>query len=223
MPMQTLLVMPIRTQKEMREFCQAVIAKHRVGDTVSSADQANLITIFERHPHWTEKLGAGIDHITVERNVYKKHGFVLYRIDGTSDDISFVKCIENRTDTQKVIECFRRAVLHDIIEMKEKAFASGTVTCELTGVPLSWNECHVDHVHPYEFRALLDAWLDDNKLTLESFIVIDKDFAPQHNLLKLDWQEYHRKHAVLRIVSIQAHFDIHKRGTNVRGTTTTTP
>jgi hypothetical protein len=55
-----------------------------------------FLEILSHHHRWTEKKGVGISHLTVEKITHHRcpsWGLVLHRVDGTREDISWVKAI----------------------------------------------------------------------------------------------------------------------------------
>lgn len=145
------------------------------------------------------------------------------------DDISWVKVARNAVRMFKgcapheagfgrpadsivrndAIDAMRRAVEDQIIRYraKHRRVHNGKYVDEVDGKVLSPLKSHVDH-YPVSFARLVDTWLAEQKCSLEDIAteatvgdfggVVMSDEAQRKN-----WQDYHREHAQLRIVSEQ--------------------
>jgi len=90
------------TKKEKTNCCQEILSRHHYGESVLKGDFDFLIGIFESHPQWAEKKGAGISEIKVQSTEYNNKCFCLYRTDGTSVDISYIHSIKNSKPEPKL-------------------------------------------------------------------------------------------------------------------------
>ena len=111
-----------------------------------------------------------------------------------------------RTDA---ISALRRAVEDQIIKYraKHRRAHNGKYVDEVDGKVLAPENSHVDH-YPVSFARLVDTWLAEQKYSFEDVVteatvgdfggVVMSDEAQRKN-----WQDYHREHAQLRIVSEQ--------------------
>lgn len=91
------------TKKEKTNCCQEILSRHHYGESVLKGDFDFLMTIFEGHPNWQDKKGTGISEIKVQSTEYNNKCFCLYRLDGTSVDISYVAAIRGNPKPRKVI------------------------------------------------------------------------------------------------------------------------
>ena len=89
--------------------------------------------------------------------------------------------------------------------------------CELTGESITFLNSHVDHVAPLTFDKLVEGFLSEYGLDLNTIPVRD-DLADNKyvdllddDLIAIRWQEYHREHAKLRVISAFANLSIAKR------------
>jgi len=112
------------------------------------------------------------------------------------------KCIDGEpTYYFKLMQALR----NDIADQKNdyrKTF-NGQYVCAITGVKLEPIETHVDHYEP-QFIQIVGMWLDSiNKITTD--IEITGDGTPNRTIMNAElresWKDFHRKTAVLRIIS----------------------
>ncbi|MFE9565435.1 DUF3223 domain-containing protein [Streptomyces sp. NPDC006487] len=163
----------------------------------------HLIT---RHPDYEEKAGVGVGGFVVVRTEWNNRGLMLVRIDGSEIDISWLECRKATPHAQQVRGCLRRAVKEQVIEHIAKAFTHGPVVCEVTGDSISSpREADADHGKPV-FQELAESFIRDHG-GLEAFAIAPDNAAGfsvaelENAALVRDWQEHHRKHARLRVVT----------------------
>jgi hypothetical protein len=79
--------------------------------------------------------------------------------------------------------------------------------CELTHEPIAFVGSHVDHIPPFTFEQLVKDFCEEYEIDLKAVpIRNDKGDNKYVDLLDDDriaalWVEYHKRHAVLRVVS----------------------
>lgn len=200
------------TKADVKRHCQEVLAKYDRNATVNDkSDHAFLEDLLSWHPSADEKIGQGVES-------FSKHGFEgnycfhVNRVDGTSDDFSFNKCITNPTPRARSTQAFRKEIQNQIDAFFESQIdhETGLAACALTGQQLPKDELHVDHEAPLEFSALLSLFVDQHpKLPKIDDAEVDKGTLGFNKLkdrqLAAEWQEYHKKHAKLRLLSKEAH------------------
>ncbi|WKD35911.1 DUF3223 domain-containing protein [Streptomyces xanthophaeus] len=189
---------------------------YRYGEVVAESDEEFLRDLITRHPDYEEKAGAGVGGFVVVRTEWNNRGLVLVRIDGSEIDISWQECLRATPHAQQVRGCLRRAIKDQVITHVTEAFRHGPVVCEVTGDSVSSpQQADVDHCQP-AFEELAQSFIQENG-GLEAF-VIAPDHAAGFSVAELenpalvrDWQEYHRKHATLRVVTRHANRSILRR------------
>lgn len=72
---------------------RALIKKYKLMEFIGGTDKELCLNLFQYHPRYAEKIGAGIEAIQVRVDEYGKRHFHLHRIDGSDDDISWPKCL----------------------------------------------------------------------------------------------------------------------------------
>lgn len=205
-----------RTQKALRERVQGIMNSYRYDEVVGENDEEFLRHLITRHPDYEEKAGVGVGGFVVVRTEWNNRGLMLVRIDGSEIDISWLECLKATPHAQQARGCLRRAVKEQVIEHITKAFAHGPVVCEVTGDSISSpREADVDHGKPV-FDELAESFIRDHG-GLEAFVIAPDNAAGfsvaelENAALVRDWQEYHRKHARLRVVTKHANRSILQR------------
>ncbi|WAC49804.1 DCL family protein [Asticcacaulis sp. SL142] len=75
---------------------RSMLRKYKPGDRVDDSDAIELAELLKRHPEYSLKLGAGIEHFGVEAAEYNTQCFNLVRTDGSRDRFSFQSCVSGR-------------------------------------------------------------------------------------------------------------------------------
>ncbi len=83
------------TKGDATAFYRAMLNRYRPGDIVSAEDQQALIGLIQWHPDSKEKIGPGILEIGVMHADFNTQCFKLTRVDGSTEDFSYVECIRN--------------------------------------------------------------------------------------------------------------------------------
>ena len=154
----------LKTSKtELKKLCSGILNKYQVDKSVGYTKITNkgehdfLMTIFENHSEWSEKKGVGVDFISIINTEWKNKCFQLHRIDGTTTDISFRSCIENKKPTRIFSEACRNAVRWEIDKFRKENVIFGVTTCEITGQILTKENCHIDHYN-HSFSNLVKSF-----------------------------------------------------------------
>ncbi|MFE6841107.1 DUF3223 domain-containing protein [Streptomyces sp. NPDC057686] len=205
-----------RTQKALRERIQGIMNSYRYDEVVGEADEEFLRDLITLHPDYEEKAGVGVGGFVVVRTEWNNRGLMLVRIDGSDIDISWQDCLKATPHARQVDGCLRRAVKPQVLAVLTEAFAHGPVVCGITGDSIaSPREADVDHYLP-EFKELASSFIQEHG-GLEAFVIAPDKAAGfsvaelENAALVTDWQDYHRKHANLRIVTKHANRSILRR------------
>lgn len=155
-------------------------------------------------------------------------GYLILDSQEVVDDVSWVKAARNAVRMFKgcsaydagftgvptasvqrgdVITALRKAVNDQIVEYrrKHKAQHNGVYIDAVDGKVLSPANSHVDH-YPVSFMRLVNMWLDSQRCDIKDIAVASTfgDFngvVMSNDAQRRSWQDYHRQHATLRIVS----------------------
>ena len=160
--------------------------------------------------------------------MYSDGEYFLVESEDVVDDVSWVKAARNAVRMFKGCSAYDagfagkpalRAVRNDAIDAlrtavddqisqhrrKHKAEHSGKYIDVVDGKVLSPRDSHVDH-YPISFMRLVDTWLAQQQCGFEDIAVNStvgdfKGAVMSNDTQRRSWQEYHREHAKLRIVS----------------------
>jgi len=180
----------MNTQKyKLRERCSKLLKSK----SFTEDDFNFLHSILELHSNYDKKVGVGIDYFFVKRTPYGNLGFCIMRLDGTSTDFSFYRCITNPSKHGEIRKSCRTAVYDSIKSFRQ---LSGTII----------------HHDVIPFEEIVKNWL---------FINPDIDLSindTQDNLYKVSFKNsktansfklFHDKVAVLKEVTINEHKQVH--------------
>ena len=189
--------------------CREILHKHYSSEKISDNDDIIfLYSIFEGHNDWEQKMGCGVEYITTTNTKYGNKCFVIYRLDGTSTDISFMHCITNRSKIYEIKKACRSSIRQIIVDFRNKNVQFGTSKCPFTNEILYVENTHIDH-YDMSFDELFKIWLNDyNQDYLHSKINQQVDntmemFFEDEEIIK-KFIEFHNKNTHLRAISKKA-------------------
>lgn len=195
------------TQKDAQLAAKAILYAGKVGTMLNQEETAFMVSYFEQfHNSWQQKVGAGLKGIArvVEPNYGKWRGFHIFRVDGTHTDISYViKKANPKSDFKKAL---RQAIVYQMIEYKRRRFDTETlVCCEITGVPLTFETAHTDHINP-TFDEIAEQFISREGIKDFEGLVIDG--LDNHTVYELHdkamadrFRAFHRPLAKYRLLS----------------------
>lgn len=168
-----------------------------------------LHDLIERHPDADQKIGCGIAQFKIGAGAYGGKCFHLVRVDGSSTDFSYRKCVQGEPSRWvKVLQAARTAVADDIRCWRKEYFAKHP---NPDGRRIG--EFDLDHVAPHTFVNIVRLWLDqqngeepkvrvagDNETllrfeqneTAEDFRVFHRTYVVHYDSLRLIEREKHR-------------------------------
>jgi len=203
-------------QEDLKNKCRLLLYAN---DEVvrDPSDVAFLSSLLERHPNAKVKIGVGISQF---RRVWTGKGtkaFVLDRLDGTSDNFSFYKCIKGKPMSlqQSLERALRTVVKQDIKLWKDEQFTQGNNRCSVSGVEISRGDADVDHEYPLTFQKIVSDWQRQANIQLSDTMFItglDHQFEPKlaDSTIEDSFRGYHRDVAVLRLLSRPVHRGLKK-------------
>lgn len=203
------------TKKLKTELSSAILYSYDLGKTVDiQGDIDFLMALFENHPEWGIKEGVGVDTIGIASGQYGTRHFVIRRVDGTSADISFIQCINEKTTKVSDIKVACRTAIRPTIDAYRLVnFISGTTKCAITSEVLFDNTTHIDH-YDLTFHELFGLWiigknidelfkkLNDRTIDHETRIYF------MDEVVNDDFIEFHNQHTHLRVVSKLANLSL---------------
>lgn len=201
------------TQKAAKAHFQALFARYRPGDRVLGADHDDLMDLTSLHPCAAEKIGPGIDGFRIVLAPYGRAlAYEILRIDGSSTDISYLKCISGEAPRRTlVLQSLRRAIEQDMNILRQRLFrdhlgSDGRMACEATGERILPTQGHLDHIAPRTFNLLATLFLEGKGIRFEDVTLCnseDGEVGRRISDVNLVWEfrEYHARTARFRFVS----------------------
>jgi hypothetical protein len=201
------------TKDAAKEHYRAILYRHLIGRRIPEPDATELAWLLERHPEVDQKIGAGIDYLSVRDALYGKRCFEVVRIDGTSTDFSFGSCVDGRAPSPltEALNALRAEVTEDILRSKREWFRKhgddqGKVACAISGKRVTIEEAHADHAPPRLFGTLAIAFLTAHGIKPGPELITppaDNQYQPllADRALAERWRQYHHELAVIRIVA----------------------
>ena len=209
------------TKKEAGLFFSEWLKEAQPVQIVTSTERHQcLLDLIKQHPEAKNKIGVGIYRFEIRQNpIFRNQNtFYLIRVDGTSTDFSFRSCISGKKKTAWASFCCaaRNAVADQILVFKSAAFmAADRPACGITGNPVAWNNCHVDHV--VEFSELLRRFVEQHNIDVDTAIKPSSDMQIVAGFacddLRRKWCEYHHSFAELRLTTPEANLSRKTKGT----------
>ena len=181
---------------------------------------SEVYELFTKHPRFREKTkGMKVVGFIKRRNPMNPRSWTLYAIleDGQEVDFSYRKSVLNMFGNydkrMNIYYAFRRAIEDQIMEFKKsRMFGNYVITDD--GKLLPPEKTHVHHDPPFE--VLVERFLSEKKLKLEDIPIKESPDGIQYTIadeaLLKEWQEYHRKHAKLILLSKEEHYKVHRVG-----------
>lgn len=181
----------------------------RLGEPVGTEDHEFLQSLIEMHPQYEEKFRCGIQSFFVEKAAkWNNHCFYLKRVDGSTEHFSFKECLKPSTPHQKFQTACRNAIKTQRDEARRSFLGTDSWPTDSQGRPLPTSEVDIDHEEP-QFKKIVEDFIFHRKLDVEAVRYIedgDRNFTTlfEDSILHAEFEEYHRRVAVLRPLSKQA-------------------
>ena len=143
----TIGVYEFGTKSEAKTAVQKILNGNQLRDVLTGDEDIFIRDLIALHPATEDKICCGIDHIEIrpDPNYGTTRCFYIMRIDGSSTDVSYIKCIDGEKRRQLLRPALRNAILSQILQFKQAQFAIGSQICPYTGEFLKFETCHVDH------------------------------------------------------------------------------
>lgn len=190
-------------KKYLKAFIRTRLALYAPGQRLRKIDRRLFDELIVNHPNSKVKIGSGVAEFRVE--IHELNGLpciIVERTDGSTIDLSWVSCVSGKpaSEKSKLRGAMREAISEQVVTYKKQNLVSGA-TCAIGGETLTTANTHVDHETQFEdlaqaflvTRKDIPAVFGDNPKTYEVM------FRPEDVAFSRAWQDYHRKHAVLRL------------------------
>lgn len=194
------------TQKEAREFIRAILSTATWGKPLEGATLEFVLSLLDRHPRASEKIGSGIKHVTVDKDGNGDRCFHIHRTDGSKHHFSYQKSLAGKDDIRSmVLGALNRAIDEQIWTFRDSELAKGPQSCPYTKEAVTKDNYHVDHPDP-TFLELHTKWFEETGLTPADIKISDgseNEIGRQMTDMdqKESWQAFHLANARLRLLS----------------------
>jgi hypothetical protein len=204
------------SKTQLTIFARSIVESYDDGELMSDDDRDWFITLIrERHDSPGEKLLDGKDVVGIRvchesaadrlhwgKNSGGNHTVVVYS--DREIDFSWLKCCRGFSAEEAATGAMRKAVAFQIMRYKHGVFgAVRSVTCPVSGEPLSFDTCQVDH-WPRLFCDIRDDFLDAEGVRLGDVAVQGDPKGGSLMAFKEQedrWAKYHNANASYRLVS----------------------
>lgn len=75
-----------------------ILNRYKLWETINGPDADDLDALLKRHKDVAGKIGSGVRAFKVIQDEYKGRCFGIERIDGTTEDFSYVRCVTQKWD-----------------------------------------------------------------------------------------------------------------------------
>ena len=209
---------------DVKKRASSILNSYEIGAFLSGNDLDFVLALLDNHPESTSKKGEGVKSIKIvphEEFGKKNKSFAIVRVDGTETDFSFMKCITPPTPLGVFKQTCRRTIEFQIVSFKKKYFkdnedSNGFIVCPITNELVNFENAHVDHQPPKTFDRLVEAFVQQFQIDISQVEiggVADGDVVRYFvdKKLSVEWQEFHRRNADLRVVSEYANLSVINR------------
>lgn len=163
----------------------------------------DIYHILLRHPNAEDKLHH-LEDFSVVRNVLKPSSFVIHikKKDGTVDDVSWLSCVTGKPRSAKQLlhSALRYSIEPQIQQYRDSISLDQCVLCQSStnGTP------HIDHF--VQFEQLVHDFYQTITIPVPNEVDAVNDYSGRRCFKSTDqtfqelWEDYHRKHASLRVL-----------------------
>lgn len=211
---------PLKKDKQTR--AKAILNDAPLNTPLPEREFNALLALLAGHPDVSQKIGPGVVSIDVRPAAHGTRCFYLTRVDGSSTDFSYLKCLGKPTARQDCHAALRNAIKRDMAVIKTYKLALPDPRCEVTGLPIDKSNSHVHHAPPM-FDVLADGWLETNGGVEAVAARLENGDNVYGNELAEDdarsWLTWHSERAVLQLVhrSANAHIEAARRAIRKAG------
>lgn len=208
-----------RTKREIVAHVCGILERTPIGESLEPGKFAFMLALLKRHPKTEQKIGCGVRSIRVDLNTHWKpfRMFTVVRTDASETDFSYRACIYPTSADADFRQACRCAIVEDVLDFKRKTFDTqgnefNEVRCAVSGELVAWEEAHVDHAPPWTFRAVVEAFIQDQGIDVYAVpLAGGEDNECQHRFAETDiverFRRFHNGRACLRVVTKAANLE----------------
>ena len=195
-------------KKDALLYFKTKLNSYDFGETLNSEDIEDVTALLLENETRKDKIGCGIKEIRIGKVQFGTKCFQIIRNDLTSENFSYVYCINGDLKPfTKFSHACRNAIHKDLHNVKQKYFdqnsVKGKVKCQETGILSSWTELNVDHRQPNTLSVIIDRFIELHRINLKGIeYETDKDNKSllADKQIENKFRDYHIEKANLRIV-----------------------
>lgn len=206
-----------QSKKTAETHISGLLNSARLGSPLTGDALETVLCLLAHHPDAANKIGSGVANIRVRReSVWGTRHFEIERVDGSTTDFSFKKCLSAPTQATLFKQACRHSIADQIILFRNSVFdaaAGDPVYCPICCTVLTPNTSHVDHIPPNTFARLVQDFIEQEHLDVSGVCIIgqndnemQKGFAD--TALRERWRAFHAARAKLRVVSVRANLSV---------------
>lgn len=217
------------TKAELEGFVRAILNKYGLNKAIDTIDLQFISELLKRHPEYDRKIGIGIKAIVVkiDGHWHKTRCFHIQRTDGTETDFSYKNCIDNDTSREpmKMFKQSARSAVSDQIVSHLSNYISRTkdsndnVICQKSKTKIKKEQATVDHIPPITFDRIVTDFISMKNIEPSQIDYIgfgdneyNKEFKEES--MRLQFANYHKQVAKLRVISKQENLTQKKKNFN---------
>ena len=192
-----------QTKTAAEEHVRKILNRWLPAKALHGSDLAVALDIIEQHPTKARIKGDGILCVEIQDLGHGHRRFIARGRDGSIRDFSWRPVVYPRSERAKIIAVARAVIQADCNQVKVRLFDKTLYPiCPVSKLPLTWENCDVDHIPPCTFRLLFDRWLGINGLLIEDIEVVNNHKFRRMNdaFLEDNWRQFHYDNAKLRVV-----------------------
>ena len=197
-----------RTKPDITKYFQSYHNSHEVGTILEGEHKAVMTDLIKKHPDYDEWDVQGEIEFKIDIDDYRNKKYLMKNGDEWYS-FSYIKCIKSGTKETNiranVINASRKAIKGQILEFREQHRQDNLFQCDTCCE--YFETIDVDHdFSQITFQTLLDNFLLDKKKEFKSFKLVKTPNGHLFNSIDCDeWCEYHKKHAILRLLCRKCH------------------
>lgn len=152
-----------------------------------------------------------LNDIQIKKIIVDKHTkykstkcFYVILIDDTKEIFSYRLAVNGSLSNEQLFNnACRESISKRLKSLKKKVFKTQPVKCAISAKELKWEESHIDHKNPLTFSVIVKAFITMNNIDIDKIDYVDNDgiMSFKEENLSIKFDEFHKKMAVLRIVS----------------------
>jgi hypothetical protein len=199
----TLGDMVFGSKKQLGEFVSTWLRHSYDGYKINMENDPWILDLLQMHPFASTKLIGMVGlHVRYREPWYC---FVIDKNDGSTEEISYIKCMNGESKNQLVLAAMRNTIRDQTAKFKKDLFKKcATILCPISGIKLLDNaNTHIDHNYEVlTFKQLTINFCNEFGYTLETIPAsCEKTVAYiTDDIITGRFATYHKQHAALRAI-----------------------